>query len=295
MKTYIDCIPCFFQQALDAARAAGASDSKKKLIVDKVSRELRKYSMKSTPPEMGRILYKIVKDVTGNRDPFKRQKVKSNELALGLYAELKHMVAHSPDRLLKAVELAIIGNSIDYGAQRSFDVEKEMRKILNREFDFDKKEFKALFNYRKLKNALNRAKRILYIGDNAGEIVFDRVFIEELLHIYGKKISEIVYVVRGGSIINDVLMEDAQVCGIDKSTKVISSGCDAPGVVLGLCTPEYLRYHKKADLIISKGQGNFESLPNRDKRIFFLFRVKCPVVAKDMGHPVGSIILKSGG
>ena len=129
MKTYIECIPCFFHQALDAAGAVGASEKTKKKIVNELCHRVSKFPLDRTPPEMGRIIYNTVKRLTGNKDSFKEIKKRSNQLALGLYDELKRMIAHSPDRLLKAVELAVIGNSIDYGAQRSFDVEKEIRKL----------------------------------------------------------------------------------------------------------------------------------------------------------------------
>ncbi|MFH1282062.1 MAG: ARMT1-like domain-containing protein [bacterium] len=292
MKTYVECIPCFFQQALDAAQEAGVSERCKKRIVEALCNKVSSFPLKSTPPEMGRILYKVVKKFSKNEDPFKKVKLHSNELALEMYDDLKQTVRHSGNSLLKAVELAIVGNSIDYGAQRHFDVEKEIKKIIRKEFDFNIKKRKSPFNYVELKNALSKAERILYIGDNAGEIVFDRILIEEILKLYSKNIKEITFSVRGGPIINDVLIEDAYQCGISKNVKIVSNGTDAPGIVLPLCSKSFLKVYKEADLIISKGQGNFESLPDNDKRIFFLFRIKCPVVSKELGRPIGSFILK---
>jgi len=137
-----------------------------------------------------------------------------------------------------------------------------------------------------VKQALDSTESILYLGDNAGEIVFDKLLIEEM----GKNI---VYVVRNKPIINDALIEDARDCGIDKIARVISSGSDAPGTVLNLCSREFLEIYHKAPLIISKGQGNFEALSEEKAPIFYLLKVKCPVIAKDIGCKVNDLILKS--
>ena len=289
MKTYLDCIPCFFKQALEAARLAGGNQEIQKRILDELADLLPKFSLTSSPPEMGRIIYGLVKKITRKNDPYFKIKAKSNKLALGLYGKLKKKVSVSSDRLLMALELAIAGNIIDYGIKNSLNIEKETKKILNEEDRKINRENKKLFNYPKFKHSLEKAKSILYLGDNAGEIVFDKILIEEIKRRHKDK--RIIYAVKEKPIINDALIEDAYKCGIDKIAEIVSCGLDAPGTILSLCSKEFLRIYKKADMIISKGQGNFESFFDRKKPVFFLFMAKCPVVAKDVGCNIGDIIL----
>jgi len=286
MKTYLDCIPCFFKQALDTARLAGASVGTQKKILDALSREILKFKLESSPPEMGRILYGLVRKITGKADPFKEIKRESNKFALGLYPRLKAKVRKSKDRLLTAVELAIAGNVIDYGVKNSLDIGKEIDKLFAEENRLIRRENKAAFDYSSFKQALKKTKRILYLADNAGEVVFDKILIEEL------KNKEIIFVVRDAPIINDALVEDAIICGIHKYARIVSSGCDAPGVILDLCSPEFLKMYRDAEFIISKGQGNFEALAGEKAPIFFLFKAKCPVLTKYLGCKLGDVILK---
>ncbi|MBU3933560.1 MAG: DUF89 family protein [Candidatus Omnitrophica bacterium] len=286
MKTYLDCIPCFFKQALDAAKLAGANKSTQKKILKALSKEVLKFDLKECPTAMGRILYKLVRQITGRHDPFKEIKQKSNEFALSLYPRLKKKAERSKDRLLAALELAIAGNIIDYGIKSSLNIDREIDKLFAEEDRIIRREDKGLFDYPSFRRALKKAKKILYIGDNAGEVVFDKILIEEM------EDKEIIYVVRGGPIINDALAEDAAFCGIDKYARIVSSGCDAPGTILKFCTGNFRKIFKEAGFIISKGQGNFEALAGEKAPVFFLFRAKCPVVTKHLGCKLGDIILK---
>ncbi|MBL7085380.1 MAG: DUF89 family protein, partial [Candidatus Omnitrophica bacterium] len=242
--------------------------------------------LESCPSQMGRILYALVSKTTGKDDPFKEIKRKSNKLALALYPRLKKKVQNARDKLLTAVELAIAGNVIDYGVKNSLNIVKEIEKIFAEENRLIRKEAKGLFDYPAFKGALKKAKNILYLGDNAGEVLFDRILIEEL------KDKKIIYAVRDKPIINDALLEDAIFCGIDKYARIISSGCDAPGTILSFCSPQFLKIYRDAELIVSKGQGNFEALAEERGPIFFLFKAKCPVVARHLGCEIGDVILK---
>jgi len=293
MRTYLDCIPCFFKQALEAARFAGASEKTQKKILNELSKVIPLLSLNSSPPEMGRIIYGLVNRFIKNKDPFKKVKDESNRMALGVYSSLKKKVARSHDRLLMATELAIAGNIIDYGVKNSLDVGKEIKKILEKESKAIGKESNRLFNYPKFKRVLKKSKTILYLGDNAGEIVFDRVLIEEIKSRYKDK--RIIYAVKEKPIINDALAEDAYKCGIDGTAEIVSSGLDTPGTVLHLCSREFLKIYKDADMVISKGQGNFEALSEKistcKKPVFFLFMAKCPVVVRHVGCKLGDIIL----
>jgi uncharacterized protein with ATP-grasp and redox domains len=278
MKTYLECIPCFFKQALIASQIAGADEVTQKKVLDKLSQMIPDFSLEQKPPEMGKDIYALVRDVTGNPDPFKEIKYRFNKIALNLYPNLKKKVKESKDPLLTAIRLSIAGNVIDYGTPNSFNVDDEIDDILKKDF--------AVFDYEKFKNALANTSKILYLADNAGEVVFDKILIEELN-------KEIIYVVRDKPIINDALIEDALFCGMDKIAKVISSGSDAPGTILEYCSKDFLDIYKNSKLIISKGQGNFEALSEETKPLFFLFKAKCYCSAKDVGCNIGDIILKS--
>ena len=289
MKTYLECIPCFFKQALEAARLSGATKRTQKRILDAVALSIPKFPLSSCPPEMARVIYGIVKRITGKDDPYAKIKEKSNKLALKIYPKLKEKIIHSRDRLLKAIELAIAGNIIDYGVKNSLNVKKELDKILNQENEAIRKEGKTIFNYMGFKRVLKNAKTILYLADNAGEVVFDRILIEEIKKM--DKNKDIIYTVKEKPVINDALAEDALIAGISRYARIVSSGLDTPGTVLSLCSREFLKTFKHADMIISKGQGNFEALSDSKRPLFFLFMAKCPVVAQDVGCKVGNIIL----
>jgi hypothetical protein len=288
MRTYLDCIPCFYRQALDTARIAGADEIKQKQIVDKISQLIPDFSLEASPPEMGRTIYTLVRKITGVKDPFKEIKENSNKLTLSFYPKLKQKIESSEDRLLTTLKLSIAGNIIDYGVKNSINVEEEINKIFNEGFKSDNDNNKTVFRYQEFKEILSKVKHIIYLADNAGEVVFDRLLIEELTEKLGKKV---IYVVRDKPIINDALMEDALFCGINKVAKVISSGSDAPGTLLKYCSPEFIRIYQKAELIISKGQGNYEALSEEDKLIFFLFKAKCPVIAEDVGCNIRDMVL----
>jgi len=289
MKTYLDCIPCFFKQALEAARLAGADEKTQRHILNNVAKILPDFSLTSSPPEMGRAIHEIVRRITKKNDPYIRIKQKSNRLALKIYDRLKRKVSHSDDRLLMALELAIAGNIIDYGVKNSLNVEAELKNILDEEDKAIRNKNKAIFDYASFKRSLKKAETILCLGDNAGEVVFDRILIEEIKRI--DKNKHVIYVVKERPIINDALIEDARMCGIDTTAEVISSGLDAPGTLISLCSKEFLKAYRKAEMIISKGQGNFEALSKAKRDIFFLFMAKCPVVAGKVGCDIGNINL----
>jgi len=288
MRTYLDCIPCFYRQALDAARIAGVDEIKQKQIVDKISQLIPDFPLEASPPEIGREIYSLVGKISGVKDPFKGIKENSNKFALKLYPELKQEINNSEDRLLAAVKLSIIGNIIDYGAKNSLDVPKEIDYLFQGNFIINNENNLTTFKYKQFKEALNKVNSIIYLADNAGEVVFDRLLIEELVEELGK---QVIYVVRGKPIINDALIEDAIFCRINKVVKITSSGSDAPGTILKYCSPEFIELYQDAELIISKGQGNYEALSEEDKSIFFLFRAKCPVIAEDVGCKVGDMVL----
>lgn len=293
MKTYLDCIPCFFRQALEAARIADAADKTQKKILCEIAKAINDIKLSSTPPEMGKTIHDTVKRLTGKEDPYKKLKEKSNELTLKIYPELKTKIELAEDRLLMAVELSIAGNIIDYGTKNTLNVEGEIAKIFKREQKVIKNEKEYIFNFRNFKKSVKKAKTILYLADNVGETVFDSLLLEEIKRIDPAK--KIIYAVKEKPIINDALKEDAITAGIDRFAEIISSGSDIPGTILNLCSEDFRKFLEKADIVMSKGQGNFETFADSRKLIYYLFMAKCQVVAKDVGCKVGDIILLAKG
>jgi len=277
MRTYLDCFPCFLSQALRAGRLATNDNKKIKRLLDEVGMMLRDIPIESSPPESGRLIYQKVAEITGNSDPYREIKSESTIKALSLYPSLKGYIEKSNDRLLTAIRIAIAGNVIDFGANWDFDLEEEITKILKKDF--------AICDFISFKNSLEKAHNILYIGDNAGECVFDRILLEEM-----KKPA--IYVVRDVPVINDATYEDAVQAGIDQVATILSSGTDAPGTILKTCSAEFKAIYDDAEFIISKGQGNYEALSNERRPIFFMLKVKCHVIADDIGITEGDIVLK---
>ncbi len=288
MKIQPECITCFFRQALDAASLAGACRAEKEEIIKEFSRYLADCDFSQPPPVAGEALYKIIEKVTGKKDPFKELKEESNRFALEVASQIREKVFSSPQPLRAAVEAAIAGNIIDYGIKSAWDIEKEKEQLLKANLAPDL--LRGTFAFDAFQQDVDKAKTVLYLADNAGEIVFDRILVEELIKL-GK---QVVVAVREGPIINDALYEDAETCGLTEIAEVVSSGVSTPGVVMEKTTPEFRRRLEAANLIISKGQGNFEALEGKDlgRPLYFLFRIKCEVIAEFTKEELGAIVLK---
>jgi hypothetical protein len=214
MRTYLDCIPCFFRQALDVARISGAGTIIQRTILHEVAKTLPEFSLRSTPPEIARIIYGIVRRATHQNDPYQKIKKQSNTLALMMYPELRSRVSASDDRLIKAVEMAIAGNVIDCGVKNSLNIKEELKKILLTEKHVFGKGNNVFIHYHDFKCMVRKAKNILYLADNAGETVFDRILIEEIKKRDAHK--KIIYAVKESPIINDALIGDAYQCGLTR-------------------------------------------------------------------------------
>lgn len=277
MKTNLDCIPCFMDQALRAGRMATDDEKKIKKLLEKFGSSIETISLDTTPPQIGDMLYKEIRKITGNNDIYGKLKRESINEALTLYPELKKLVSSSDNPLLTAVRIAIAGNIIDLAINKNINIKKELSNILEQDF--------AIFDFDEFVEHLGKAKSILYLGDNAGESVFDKVLIEEVA-------PPVTYVVRDAPVINDVTFQDAIDSGLDEVAEIISSGSSAPGIILDLCSDEFRKRFYEADMVISKGQGNYESLSNIDRSVFFLLKAKCKVIANDLNVNVNDIVLK---
>ncbi|HPD47494.1 MAG TPA: ARMT1-like domain-containing protein [Anaerohalosphaeraceae bacterium] len=280
MKTCIDCIPCFFRQALEAARLVSDDEAVAEHVLRSVAALVKDLDMDQSPPEMGQKIHRIVRERVGMDDPYRGIKQTFNEAALKLYPEMRRLIGASEEPLGTAVRLAIAGNIIDFGVNggvQDGDLERSIRQCLAAHF--------ADGQLAAFKRAVNEAEDILYLADNAGEIVFDRLLIELL------PVERVTVAVKGRPIINDATMEDAIVAGLPQIVEVIDNGDDAPGTVAEACCQEFRRRFARADLVIAKGQGNFETLSEADKHIFFILRAKCPVIAMHLACPIGTSVL----
>ncbi|HEX73590.1 MAG TPA: DUF89 family protein [Dehalococcoidia bacterium] len=282
MRVYLDCLPCLLRQALEAARAATEDENIHRRVINSVAAMIPQLSSDLRPPEIAQQGYQLIYQITGNSDPFRQVKVESNREALALYPRLKEVVSNSEAPLLTACKLAIIGNSIDLAPNFDYG---GINNIVGTALASPL----VINDYQQFVHNINNSRHILYLGDNAGEIVFDRVLIEELRQI---KELEIDFVVRERPIINDATMEDAMAVGMDRVARIVSSGCDAPATILSQCSSELLRLYYSADVIIAKGQGNYESLDEEPDNIFFLLRAKCQIVARLLRVNVGDAILQ---
>ena len=283
MHTYLDCVPCFVRQALDSARLVTKDDQKHQLLLREILKQIAKMDLSQPPPAMARRIHKSIRKFTGIKDPYAKIKKQSNEFALTLYPKLKRIVNSSKKPFLTAVQLAIAGNIIDFGVH-SAKMEIDRKQI----HDSIENALKSDIDLRiinEFKKRIKDADSILYLADNAGEIVFDRILIEEM------PLEKITVAVKGHPIINDATIDDAKASGIFDMVKVIENGSDAPGTILNLCSASFRKEFERADLIISKGQGNYETLSSIQKNIFFLFKSKCPVISNHIGMEIGKAVI----
>ena len=279
MNSNPDCIPCFMRQALEAARKATDDEKMHSEVMRRVSIILGELPYEHAPPETAQKVHALVRDITGNHDPYRQVKQADNRRALNMYPWLKKLVEKSNDRLHTAVKLAAAGNIIDYGASHEFDINSTIRTVLKDEFAVDR--------YPQFKKDLADAKKIVYLADNAGEIVFDRVLIEE----FGDR--EIILVVKGGPIINDATAEDVKSCGLKDTLMLDFIGNGTPNTGFERTDPNFILKLRGADLVISKGQANYEGL-SREGYIYFLLMAKCPLIAGNIGVETKRAVLCGG-
>lgn len=280
MRTFLDCYPCFLRQGLDAARHAGANENLQAKIIQKSLLLLAEAHPASRPPEISALIHRIVRAETGNHDAYLALKKNSTQEALALLPWLQQLIRDSADPLETALRLSAAGNIIDFGAARQFDLQAVIREVLTAQF--------AIYHLQEFKQDLALAGSVLFLADNAGETVFDRLLIEQL----GKAVH---YAVKTTPIINDAVREDAVSAGVDQVAAIIETGLDIPGADPQNSTAEFKHLFQEADLIISKGQGNYEMLSENQEPLYFLLRAKCAIIARDLQVPLGSFILKKAG
>ncbi len=276
MRTAPECTPCLLRQIRYAAGLATADPQLAKLVVARASGLVSSLDPEISPPENAVAIYETINRVSGNRDPFAALKQTSTKAAAALRPELEQRVMAAADPLLAAIKLAVAGNIIDYGSHHDFDIRATISNCLDQGLARD--------DYHEFRHDLDRLPEggtILYLGDNCGELIFDGMVIRMLADM-GQRV---VLALKEKPIINDALVSNGRECGLDEYCEIISNGTNCPGTPLGNCSPEFQRVFRTADLIVSKGQGNFETLSDTPGPIYFLLTVKCPVVARHLAEP----------
>jgi len=280
MKTYLDCLPCLLRHALDSSRLVTAADELAARVMDRVLVELREMDPAAPPPAMGQRIHRIIREELGHPDPYRDQKERFTRWALQQLPSLEARVRGSTDPLLAAARIAIVGNLIDFGPVGEIQesaLEQAVQDALDAPLFGDDDVFRR---------EVATAGSILYLADNAGEIVFDRLLVEQL------PAPEITVAVRGSPVLNDATLDDARAAGFSDRVRLIDNGSDAPATILDQCSDAFRQAFLEADVVIAKGQGNYESLSDARRPVFFLLKAKCHVVAEDLGCEVGALVLK---
>jgi uncharacterized protein with ATP-grasp and redox domains len=269
------------RQALSAARLVTDDEPAQHEVLTETLALLQQLPPDVTPPEITFAVHGLVRERLGEADPYRDTKAESTRLALALYPRLKDLVARSEDPLDAAVRLAIAGNIIDFGMSDTVpDLWSTVERVMAAPLAID--------HLADLRESLATADHVLYLADNAGETVFDRILIEELS-------PPVVYAVKGGPVLNDATRDDALAAGLDTCSTIVDNGTSAPGTILDLCSADFRAVFDAAPLIIAKGQANYETLSEAGPRVFCVLQAKCPVIAADLGAPVGGSIVRRSG
>lgn len=279
MQTHPECFPCFVRQTIIALRQVTDDPAVQERVIKDILPIMAETDMSKPPAYTTTFIHRMIRERLG-QDPFKKTKHEYNDIALGLLPSLRKRVQQSEDPLWTAARLAIAGNVIDFGIYSSIDIDGSVARALGPRIGVD--------DFGSFRETLSDAATVLYLLDNSGEIVFDMLLIRELTAM-GKQVTAVV---KGSPVLNDVTMDDARQTGIRDLCEVVDNGCDGIGTILDWTSPAFQALYGKTDLVLSKGQGNFETLPADGKETFFLFQAKCEVVARNLGLPSGSMLLQ---
>lgn len=271
-----ECILCTMRQAQDVCNFVGADESAKQSVYKRIMQILISGIDEDPADGINYLVHEELKKLTNHADPYKNVKDESIKKALEIFPRMIGLVEKSGEPLKTAVELCIAGNVIDFGPSNMHDIETSINDVLRsnkQHFDFDA-----------FQDEINRSQTILILGDNAGETVFDRILIHKLIH-------KVYYAVKSKPILNDAVMDDAVNSGLAKVATIIENGSPRSGTYLPRCSQEFLDLFYSIDMVISKGQANFETLVNEGRRIFFLFKVKCKLLSRKHNLPLGEYVL----
>lgn len=279
MKVQFDCYPCFVRQALLALKLCLKDKATIEFHLKSLMPFIAGIDTTQTPAHATTVMHRRIRQLLG-ADPFGEIKRQYNQKALALYESMNKRVIESQDPLWTSSRLAIAGNIIDFSIFTAVDMEDSISRALT--------ESLAVDDFLSFRQAVHSAETILYLVDNAGEIVFDRLLID-VLYGLGK---DVIVAVKGQVVINDATMTDALEAGMGSGYNMVDNGCDAVGTIVEFCSESFLRQFDKADLIVSKGQGNFETLHElKRSNMYFLFQTKCLAVSRELGLKEGAMLL----
>ncbi|KIM09219.1 MAG: hypothetical protein KU28_00825 [Sulfurovum sp. PC08-66] len=273
------CVTCILGQASRVASTIHASASLARAIDALALEHSQSFDFSLTPPEVATPLYEAIAQLAHKRDLYDEAKAKATQEAVQLLPMLRTMIQKAPNSLLASAKMAVAGNVIDLATQHEYDLLADVARVLEADFGVD--DFASLFD------RLQNAQTLLYLADNAGEHIFDLLFIEHLKGTFPT--LAIHYMTRGNPIINDVTYEEALESGIAAYATVVNSGVPTPGFIYERASLDAQDLFARADVVIAKGMGNFETMTQSDAReVYHLFKVKCDVVAAYVGHAVGT-------
>ncbi len=279
MRIFLDCLPCLLRQVHEATCMTTDDETIQVLIMDEALDTLSKYKKYSCAPELCEAMHTIVKRYTGVEDPYAEIKSSDISEALKLETIIKNFKFREENRLLNALKVSATGNVMDSAIYKNLDIKKCFIEELEKPFAIcDKDEFDK---------DIVKAEKVLIIGDNAGEVVFDK-----FLAAYLSCNHKVIYAVRDAAIINDATVEDAIKTGITEYSEVMSTGCGMPGAVYKLCSEKFQNIFNSADIVISKGQGNYEALSDTSRDIYFLLKAKCHRIAQDLDVEINEYVFK---
>ena len=278
MKSDPECLTCMMTQAFNTVRATTDDPIVQREVLNRVAEIISYTDLNKTPAAISQPVYEIVSRVTGSKDPYAAIKRKTNDEAMKLIPVLEHMLDRAKDPLMTALHIAVAGNIVDIGIGHIFNLEKDVFTIMSIPFTRDDTE--------KFRKDLQPGKKLFYLGDNSGEIVFDRLLVQVLLDMG----IEVTFCVKSGPIINDALMEDARTVGMTNLVPVIETGSNDIGINLRNCCDEFKKVLAESDMILAKGHGNFETCNDLSGNFYFLLKAKCRVVAKALGVTMGNIV-----
>jgi damage-control phosphatase, subfamily I len=270
-----ECFPCFLRQADLAARAHGAPESARKSLAARITGMLFDAPEGEIPARVATRLHEIVRHHLGTDDPF--HGVKEREIARfgEISSGAESLVAASADPMAAAVWLSVFGNIMDSGIIEKESMENEMGRFTEADG---------------LRDRIHRSRTIGILLDNAGEVAFD---VPLLARLAGE--GKTVWIgVKGQAVIDDLTEAEALRIGLSAYGEVVSNGNRGVGTDLRLCPKSFRDRIEGSDLILSKGQANFETLFGRIRRAYFLFRCKCPVVSRTLGVPEGDLVVLDG-
>ncbi len=280
MKLEYECLPCALNTFVRMIESSELSDIEKSQAIRSYLYTLSDEDFSQPPPELGGKLHQKIREIMKDPDPYKEAKDHYNRLMMEKYDELAEFINTSRNKFKTALKLSLVANVIDFATQDNIDIRNIFFKALDIKISID--------NSNALLSEIKKSNTILYIGDNAGEIILDKLLLKTIYDNYN---NNLYFAVRGAPTINDITREDAEFANIDEVAAIIDTGNDYPGILLNACSDEFIEIFNKADIIISKGQGNFESLTAAYKNIYFLLMVKCNPVARFLDAQKGSFVV----